>query len=563
MIVEDPTANLPDHSDICIVGAGPVGLALACKLAAEGRRVLVLEAGGAFDDLTITEPADIEIAAGGHHAPIRLAVRPGLGGTSRLWGGRCVAFDDIDFAPRSFVDFSGWPIRPADLRQHYEEAFAFLGCGTARTVEPKEPGDPDQEVWIESLEQWSAEPDIGRLHGARLRASERIQVHTGCTVDRIRLSADGERVAGLRVRRADRHLQVTAKTYVLAAGGLENARLLLAVQRDQPRKFGGAEGALGRFYAGHLTGYLAAIEFSGAEIAQELWFRSCGDGSHLRRRLAITPSAQLQEEVLNTAFWLDSFSVSDPGHGSGVLSLLYLITTFFGLYRRFGRGLAPSPTALVDRGYRQHLRNLLLDPWVIGGSWRLMKQIAERRIQSSCFALRNPRRRYLLRYHAEQIPNPESRVRLRQTGEEGNAGSLMVDFRYHSQDVESVLRSHDILDRWLQRRAFGRLDYLQDDAEARRGSVLNQALDGYHQIGTTRMSDAPSQGVVDPQCRVHDLANCYVAGSSVFPTSGQANPTLPAVALALRLATHLSAQARVDASRSGAATLRSPAAERF
>jgi choline dehydrogenase-like flavoprotein len=100
------------------------------------------------------------------------------------------------------------------------------------------------------------------------------------------------------------------------------------------------------------------------------------------------------------------------------------------------------------------------------------------------------------------------------------------------------VRSHEILDDWLQREGIGRLDYLTD-AEKRGEVVLQQALDGYHQIGLTRMADDPKTGVVDRNCRVHDVANLFVAGSSVFPTAGQANPTLPAVALALRLGDHL------------------------
>jgi choline dehydrogenase-like flavoprotein len=102
------------------------------------------------------------------------------------------------------------------------------------------------------------------------------------------------------------------------------------------------------------------------------------------------------------------------------------------------------------------------------------------------------------------------------------------------QDIDSVVRSHEILDKWLQEQGVGRLDFLADP-EDRSEVVLNQALDGYHQIGLTRMSDEATEGVVDRDCRVFGTANLFVAGSSVFPTAGQANPTLPAVALALRL----------------------------
>jgi choline dehydrogenase-like flavoprotein len=58
-------------------------------------------------------------------------------------------------------------------------------------------------------------------------------------------------------------------------------------------------------------------------------------------------------------------------------------------------------------------------------------------------------------------------------------------------------------------------------------------------MGTTRMALDPRRGVVDQDCRVHGVENLYIAGSSVFPTCGFANPTLTIVELALRLVDHL------------------------
>ncbi|XCG57908.1 GMC family oxidoreductase [Mesorhizobium sp. WSM2239] len=320
---------------------------------------------------------------------------------------------------------------------------------------------------------------------------------------------------------------------MLAAGGLENARLLLVAQRDWPQKFGGPDGALGRFYCGHLTGYLAAIRFNDQNFARRLWYQRNRDGSQLRRRLALSRDAQLQHRLLNTAFWLDSYSVADPAHGSGALSLVYVGLSMLGLHPRLGNRLAPSPTEPQSRSYRLHLSNVRSDPKLIAGTLHVISQLMRKRLGQRMFALFNPGNRYLLRYHAEQAPNPESRVQL----DEKHIGSLpglRVDFRIHQQDIESVVRSHEILDRCLQEQGTGRLDFLAGP-ESRSEVVLKQALDGYHQIGLTRMSESPADGVVDRDCRVHGTVNLFIAGSSVFPTAGQANPTLPAVALALRL----------------------------
>jgi choline dehydrogenase-like flavoprotein len=153
----------------------------------------------------------------------------------------------------------------------------------------------------------------------------------------------------------------------------------------------------------------------------------------------------------------------------------------------------------------------------------------------------NRKDRYPLYYHGEHAPNPNSRVRL--SGERDALGlpRVVVDLQFADVDANSVVESHALLDAWLTRKAIGRLDYF-DAPEERSGRVLEQACDGYHQIGLTRMSSSPRQGIVDVNCKVHDVDNLFVASSSVFPTSGQANPTLLAVAMAARLAEHLEAR---------------------
>lgn len=411
MIFENAEADIPSDADVCIVGAGPVGLALALKCASLGLSAVVLEAGGSEGiNRSDTALGAVEIVTS-HHAAVELIRAQGIGGTSRLWGGRCVALDDIDFERRDHVPFSGWPVPHAEITAYYEEALTFLGCGASAGMRPDETSKAAGDIESGMLERWSATPDVRRLHGASLRASRNIRIHTGCTVAGIRFDAEGGRATALTVKSSSgRSFDVEAKTFVLAAGGLENARLLLAAQRDWPQKFGGPDGALGRFYCGHLTGYLAAIRFNDQSLARLLWYQRNRDGSHLRRRLALSRDAQLEHRLLNAAFWLDSFSVADPAHGSGALSLLYVGLSMLGLHPRLGNGLAPSPTEPQSRSYGLHLSNVRSDPKLIAGMLHVISQLLRKRLGQRMFALFNPGNRYLLRYHAEQAPNPESRV---------------------------------------------------------------------------------------------------------------------------------------------------------
>jgi choline dehydrogenase-like flavoprotein len=542
MILPNCDGPLP-KADVCVVGAGPTGLALAFKLEDLGLSVLLLEAGAAPDSGSKDSGSKGSEAGGNdsegwaptefttlHHAVPNAATHAGIGGTTALWGGRCVAFDDLDFDVRPHVPYSGWPIGHEDVSRHYEEALVFLRCGTA--APPPHPGSRDEVVHLDAIERWSRDPVLGPLYEKRLSASTRITLLTGVVATDIRLSPDGKCVEALEIRHGGRSSTVAAGLFVLAAGGLETARLLLGVRRRSPAAFGGPDGPLGRFYQGHLTGYLAVIELASPELAAGLSFQADEDGFVMRRRLQLSAQCQALERTLNTVFWTDAISVADPLHGSGTLSLLYLMLSMTGLYRKLSRGLAPRARPARQGELRAHLANIRSSGISLRHLLSSLKRLGRGKAGRM---LQNPSGRYLLRYHAEQAPNPDSRVHLRETP---GGAMLSVHYQVSDDDVSSVLRSHAVLDAWLRRNGLGKLIYVHDEPE-RKKAVLGQAFDGYHQIGLARMADDAAAGVVDRDCRVHDVANLYLAGASVFPTGGQANPTLPAVALALRLGRHL------------------------
>ena len=140
-----------------------------------------------------------------------------------------------------------------------------------------------------------------------------------------------------------------------------------------------------------------------------------------------------------------------------------------------------------------------------------------------------------------RFPRPDSRITLAEENDSFGMPRASIDLRFTEQDVQSVIDSHRLLDEALQENGIGRLEYLYR-AEELRERVYAQAADGYHQAGTTRMGEHPGQSVVDANLKVHGMENLFVASSSVFPTTGQANSTLLAVAFGVRLANHLHAK---------------------
>jgi choline dehydrogenase-like flavoprotein len=138
-------------------------------------------------------------------------------------------------------------------------------------------------------------------------------------------------------------------------------------------------------------------------------------------------------------------------------------------------------------------------------------------------------------YDGEQSPDPNSRVTLSDQKDAFGYNRLPVDWRCQGLDVESVVRSCELIGESLEASDVGKLQF---SPRARAAAVLDNGV-GSHHMGTTRMAGRPCWGVVEENCRGFRVDNVYVASSSVFPTSGSANPTLTIVALAIRVADRL------------------------
>jgi choline dehydrogenase-like flavoprotein len=154
------------------------------------------------------------------------------------------------------------------------------------------------------------------------------------------------------------------------------------------------------------------------------------------------------------------------------------------------------------------------------------------------FFVLNPARTYGLSYHAEHFPSASSRVWLADDTDRYGMRRLCVDLRFSKEDATALFRAHELMREWLDATRLGVLRYRQP-AEETAEAILGCAQHGTHQIGTIRAGRHRNEAVVDSNLQTLDLRNLYVASSAIFPSSGQANPTLTIVALALRLADHL------------------------
>lgn len=540
MICSDIEAVRNDPATVVVVGSGPAGLVAALELRRRGVDVTVLESGLDRFDAGIQAMSDAELLDPERHASMQIATRRALGGTSLLWGGRCVAFDDIDFKARRYVLDSGWPFGHDEVRPWYGVALRYLDAGDAAFSRPLPTSCRLTELRADLLERWSGTPNLRRLHAKTLSRDARLRIHLGATVVGMDVQPETGRVVGVQVATASRETwTMRPRAVVLACGGLETTRLLLVARSRFPQLFGGEAGPLGRYYMGHLSGKIADILFvdGAVDAAMDFFVDECS--RYVRRRITVDERVQERHRLLNMAAFPDNPPLHDPSHRSAILSLAYLSLTapFLGpLLAPEVIRMAYSPCAA---NFPAHLRNIVMGmPEAAIGASRFLyrRYLANPRLPG--FFVRNSARRYALHYHGEQSPNPSSTVSLADTRDALGVPRLKIDSRLRESDARSVVASHEVIDRDLRRTGIGELVFRVPAAE-RAATVLALASDGFHQLGTTRMAQESRRGVVDGDCRVHGTPNLFVASSSVFPTSGQANPTLLLAALSARLAAHL------------------------
>ncbi|OBF70958.1 choline dehydrogenase [Mycobacterium sp. 852002-51613_SCH5001154] len=552
--------NTTIRTDVVVVGAGAIGIATALELARSGVQVALIESGLERKDEAAQELSALDSRQDDDlHARSELMIRRQVGGTTALWGGRCVKFDPIDFEDRPLTAQAPWPIRYDDVEPYLQRACDWAACGRAAFNAREVPelahrdliaGLPDGDVRTTDLERWALPTRFGHEYRAALRDATSLIVWTGLTCTEIVTTPAGDCLDHLVVKTLDgRQGSVVAADYVIATGGLEATRLLLASDRHHPAGLGNSGGHLGRWYMSHVEGRVARVQFATDQVSYA--YERDGDGVYVRRRFTLDPGLQRDAALPNAAVWLVNPPISDPGHGSGILSGVYL--TLISPIGRFLLAEAIRAKHTQTDGPPRilaHLRNVVRDlfPSIRFAITFSYARFFRRGRKAPGFFVKSADNRYLLHYHGEHLPHWESRVELADDRDALGMRRIRTHIHFSDDDYQSVRRAIAAIDEHLRRHGAGRVEWLTDDVEgAVREFLAGHA--GYHQAGTTRMSHTPDGGVVDPDLQVHGVRGLYVASTSVLPTSSQANPTLVGIALGVRLADRLK-KARMACERS-------------
>jgi choline dehydrogenase-like flavoprotein len=321
-------------SDVAVVGAGPAGIVLTLELAKAGYDVALIESGRLHFSETIQNLDEASYFDPQIHAPMSECSRRQLGGTSVIWGGRCLPYDPVDFDRRSYIPHSSWPVTYEELEAYFQRSCDYFFCGQSEfniknipSIEQKSiiPGLPDEQVLTSILERWSLPTNFGKEYFNELKQSKGIKLLYGLTCTEIESNDSGSRVEVLQAKTlGGKTLRVKSRKYVLAGGGLNTTRLLLSSERRHPGGIGNHSGLLGRFYMGHLSGEIAVVHFNTPPKDTAFGFDRDTDGVYLRRRFSFTREFLHEKELTNIVAWLGVPKFGDPSHRNGILSFAYL-----------------------------------------------------------------------------------------------------------------------------------------------------------------------------------------------------------------------------------------------
>jgi choline dehydrogenase-like flavoprotein len=525
MLVDfDAVSESPQLStDFCIVGGGAAGITLAMELIPTGKQILLLEGGGMDYGEASQSLYEMDVVSPRYQSPATSRLRF-LGGTTNHWTGSVRSFDPIDFEKRSWVPDSGWPFSYEELSPYYDRAFAYIDAG---------PRYKDERPFTLHLGQFSSKfaaagfiPSIGyrspptrfgKKYLEQLRSAPNLTVMINANLLSINEEADRSAVKSLTVCNYKRQTAtVNARYYVIALGGIENARALLLSDAVTPGGIGNEYGVVGRYFMDHPV--IKAMVFYPSSDFVNAWH-----GGRVRYQSTVygisfsaTDSLLRQHQLTNARMPLDWASEAETSAGieaahqveKGVTSGIWL------------------PNVL------SHLRNILNDGDVIYEQWRRKRGLEPAKSRADAYG------GYLVEMMMEQRPDPDNRIVLTEEHDHLGLRKGKVFWRVPQQEKDDFNRLINLFAKGVGAEGVGfvRSFLAEDDTGRRFHELLNF---GSHHMGSTRASTDPKKGVVDADQRVHGRSNIYIAGSSIFPTGGHVPPTATIVATTIRLADHL------------------------
>jgi len=524
--------------DVCIVGSGAAGIAIAREFIGTAHSVILLEGGGPTFESRCQEPYKSEITGlkhdGVHNGRVRV-----VGGTTTLWPGQTIPLWDIDFEKRPWVPGSGWPIEREALLPFLDRAADVLNVQRS-SFEARDLIDRGADLpayqgggVVTCFSQFSPVPDFSQAYRQQLAAAENIRLITHANTVAINANADANAVGDVRVRSYEgRELRVSAKIFIVCCGGIETARLLLVSNSVEPNGIGNRHDVVGRYFQDHPGVAMPVRPLDHKRFTR--WYGAFRRGQikHVIKFTA-SPSLQREKEILNVGgevFYPISFAVTAAKMVVGSVTQIFrkpkAKVAEAGVGPATGGGAADQTTARarlfeslasVANRLDQVGRTAFFKRYVLG------KVATAGSLQPH------------VGFSVEQVPNAQSRVTLGDQIDSLGMRRTVLNWNVTELEGRSIMVFAQALAQEWSRQGLAEFDPDELHMAGRQRGEHGGFIDASHHMGTTRMGTDPATSVVDPHCLVHGYQNLYIGSSSVFPTSGFSNPTFTMLALCLRM----------------------------
>jgi choline dehydrogenase-like flavoprotein len=525
------------QTDLCIIGAGAAGISVALQFLSKSYDVILLESGGIRSD-PMTQSLYDGKNVGLTYDRLDEARSRYFGGSTNCWGGHCRPLDPLDFKKRDGVPNSGWPFGKEELDRYYECSHSLLKLGPFEYDEGKWSQKMakdhlllfplDRQSLNNVISQISPPAKFGDIYRAQLSGAGNIKVMLFSNVTEIQTNDTATTVTGVRVRTLNgKSFTISPRIVVLAAGGIENARLLLLSNQTQKVGLGNGRDLVGRYFMDHPRIRSDIVRINAQQRHRRLYdqtmvlSRAGYFGGDARISAHVAPTSECQRKLLipNSRTYLAARYAS--GMSKAYLALRAISKQVKGR-ARFGyplgdmaRGISRAVPAIAVNAPQAiiGILDVRLNPGFVKRDFELMTII-------------------------EPIPNYDSRVTLSSARDRLGLNQVKVDWQLTEKDKLHFISLRQLLTKEMTRQ--GVLQFVGEPVDL--AEIWPKNIVGcWHHMGTTRMDADPTKGVVDANCRVHGISNLFVAGSSVFPTVGSDMPTITIVAMALRLAGQLNA----------------------
>jgi choline dehydrogenase-like flavoprotein len=512
-------------ADLCIIGGGAAGITIALEFLKQRYTVCLLESGGFKRDDT-TQALYHGESVGVPYDSLTGCRSRFFGGSTNCWVGWCRPLDRLDFEKRPWIPESGWPFSFEELVPYYQRAQSHLHLDTFDYLPlswSKRTGfngssflqfaSPDVHSVINQL---TPETRLAKCYSSVFTSAPHIKILLHANAVELEATSNGRSVKGVRVATlGGATFFVTPRAVVLATGGIENARLLLSSRRVHANGLGNQNDLVGRYFMEHprirsLQVKLSPLcdrrlyDHSLAIVKRRLKLPHLPIAAHL----SPTPKRQYEAELSNSRTYFVSSSFEELSAAKAAFDSI--------------RKLAKTHRRLPGDDSLPVLARRTFSGIAAFTDFTLYSALS--------------RRPYYLETVIEPTPQRDSRVTLSNERDQLGQNRAKLDWRLSEADKRNFANSVNTVRVEMEKQHFMHAVNATPDPSEFWPSEIQWC---WHHIGTTRMHQDPSKGVVDSNGRIHEMSNAFVAGSSVFPTAGSDTPTLTIVALAVRLSRYL------------------------